>query len=151
MCFIWIMRTAFMNCSFPLSKSILNDYTTKGTRNTWNSFESIASFGWSGSAVLGGWMLGKCVHPELFLCLMFSWMPARVAVTNFFSYRFGYEWVFICTFGLQLAMLIPNWMLLHLVSKEVTNSNFETEQVEALLDRRLSSGSAATSLKDFGR
>eukprot|EP01127_Copromyxa_protea_P021785 TRINITY_DN759_c0_g1_i1.p1 TRINITY_DN759_c0_g1~~TRINITY_DN759_c0_g1_i1.p1 ORF type:complete len:320 (-),score=34.99 TRINITY_DN759_c0_g1_i1:244-1203(-) len=129
-CLIWVLRTAFMNCTVPLSKSILNDYTNKESRNTWNSFESISSFGWSGSAVLGGWMLDKL----------------------------GYEWVFIITFGLQLVMTIPVWILLFLVPGKETAVAVDIpsagEQIETFFDNSgttLDNSDDSFSSRDFTR
>ena len=52
---IYILRTAFMNASYPLEESILMDFVPKNQRGRWKSLESIAAFGWCGSAALGGW------------------------------------------------------------------------------------------------
>jgi len=52
---IYILRTALMNASYPLEESILMDYVPKNQRGRWKSLESIAAFGWCGSAALGGW------------------------------------------------------------------------------------------------
>ena len=52
---IYIMRTAFMNACYPLEESILMDFVPKNQRGRWKSLESIAAFGWCGSAALGGW------------------------------------------------------------------------------------------------
>lgn len=51
---IYIARTVLMNCTAPLHKSILMDHCPKSTRGRWNAADSIVSFGWSGSAFLGG-------------------------------------------------------------------------------------------------
>jgi len=51
---IFIARTALMNGCYPLMRSIMMDCVSKESRARWNSFESITSFGWSGSAALGG-------------------------------------------------------------------------------------------------
>lgn len=56
---IYIARTMFMNCTSALSKSVLMDFVSKSNRGKWNSFESITSFGWSGSAVIGGILTDK--------------------------------------------------------------------------------------------
>ena len=51
---IFIARTCLMNSSAPLMKSILMDYVSKRNRAKWASLDSVARFGWSGSAVAGG-------------------------------------------------------------------------------------------------
>lgn len=56
---VYIVRTALMNSSYPITKSILMDCVSKATRAKWNSLESITSFGWSGSAALGGFLIDR--------------------------------------------------------------------------------------------
>ena len=51
---IYLLRTAIMNCPYPLLESILMDAVPSNQRARWKSLESIASFGWTGSALLGG-------------------------------------------------------------------------------------------------
>ena len=50
---VFIVRTCLMNSSAPLMKSILMDYVSKRNRAKWASLDSVARFGWSGSAVAG--------------------------------------------------------------------------------------------------
>lgn len=51
---VYLLRTAIMNCSYPLLESILMDVVPSNQRARWKSLESIASFGWTGSALVGG-------------------------------------------------------------------------------------------------
>jgi MFS family permease len=51
---LYVLRTAFMNCTYPLEESILMDYVSKNSRARWKSLESIGQAGWCGSAFLGG-------------------------------------------------------------------------------------------------
>ncbi|KAH9259148.1 hypothetical protein BASA81_002768 [Batrachochytrium salamandrivorans] len=51
---IYVARTVLMNATAPLHKSILMDHCPKSTRGRWNAADSIVTFGWSGSAFLGG-------------------------------------------------------------------------------------------------
>lgn len=51
---IYLFRTGIMNCSYPLLESILMDNVPSNQRARWKALESIASFGWTGSALLGG-------------------------------------------------------------------------------------------------
>jgi MFS family permease len=51
---IYLFRTGVMNCSYPLFESILMDNVPSNQRARWKALESIASFGWTGSALLGG-------------------------------------------------------------------------------------------------
>jgi len=56
---IYLVRCGFMWSTLGLSYSIIADYVPKEYRARWNTLESIASFGWSGSAVLGGHLVAK--------------------------------------------------------------------------------------------
>ena len=51
---IYLLRCGCMWCTGGLAYSIIADYVPKKYRARWNTLESIASFGWSGSALLGG-------------------------------------------------------------------------------------------------
>ena len=53
---IYILRTGLMNCSYPLQESILMDFVPTSQRARWKSLDSVAAFGWCGSAALGGWL-----------------------------------------------------------------------------------------------
>jgi len=64
---IYLLRTAVMNCAFPLKRSILMDYVRKDERGKWSSLESITQFGWSGSAVVGGWLSDNYGYGGTFL------------------------------------------------------------------------------------
>ena len=48
-----------MNCTYPLLESILMDSVKSSERARWKSLESIASFGWTGSALVGGILSDK--------------------------------------------------------------------------------------------
>jgi len=65
---IYIMRTALMNASYPLQESILMDFVPKNQRARWKSLDSVASFGWCGSAAFGGWLADKYDYTYTFLC-----------------------------------------------------------------------------------
>lgn len=51
---IWWLRTGIMNSVYPLLESILMDVVPSNQRARWKSLESIAAFGWTGSALVGG-------------------------------------------------------------------------------------------------
>ena len=55
---LYFISTA-QHCVRPLKKSILMDYVQKEQRARWNSLDSVTRFGWSGSAVVGGWIVDK--------------------------------------------------------------------------------------------
>ena len=73
-----------MNCTYPLRESILMDYVSQSTRARWKSLDSIATFGWCGSAALGGVL----------------------------SDKYSYTYTFVLTAALQAtatAMVVPLW------------------------------------------
>ncbi len=56
---IYIIRTAIMNATYPLEESIVMDFVPASTRARWKSLDSISTFGWCGSAALGGVLADK--------------------------------------------------------------------------------------------
>ena len=56
-----------MNCCQGLTRSVLNDYVRKSERARWNAAESINLFSWSGSAVLGGYLIDRHGYRATFL------------------------------------------------------------------------------------
>jgi MFS family permease len=64
---IYVVRTVFMNSTSPLIRSIVMDYSPKHNRGKWSSIESITSFGWSGSAYIGGILTDKYGYGGSFL------------------------------------------------------------------------------------
>ncbi|CAH0515248.1 unnamed protein product [Peronospora belbahrii] len=54
---LFLMRGGLMRCSQPLRRSILMDYVPKNIRARWNALEGLSVFSWSGSAVLGGFLI----------------------------------------------------------------------------------------------
>ena len=65
---IYVLRTALMNSVYPLENSILMDYVPKNQRARWKSLDSVASFGWCGSAAFGGWLADNYDYTHTFLC-----------------------------------------------------------------------------------
>jgi hypothetical protein len=57
--FIYLLRTGIMNCCYPLLESVLMDAVPSNQRAKWKSLESISSFGWTGSALVGGILSDK--------------------------------------------------------------------------------------------
>ena len=49
--------TCLQHCCRPIKKSILMDWSEKRHRGGWNAVDSITRFGWSGSAVVGGFIV----------------------------------------------------------------------------------------------
>lgn len=64
---VFLLRTSLMNAPNPLIRSVLMDFTTQEMRAKWSSLESVTSFGWSGSAVLGGILADKVGYGHTFL------------------------------------------------------------------------------------
>ena len=64
---IYVLRTALMNCTYPLNESILMDFVPKNERARWKSLDSVVSFGWCGSAAIGGWLSDKYDYTFTFL------------------------------------------------------------------------------------
>lgn len=87
---VYVVRTALMNAPYPLQESILMDYVPKNERARWKSLESISSFGWCGSAALGG----------------------------YFSDRWDYTFTFFITALIQTAGTLCFALLLPLVPKK---------------------------------
>ena len=64
---IYVIRTGLMNSTYPLCESILMDFVPKDQRARWKSLDSVASFGWCGSAAFGGWLADKYDYTHTFL------------------------------------------------------------------------------------
>ena len=64
---IYLFRTGMMNSTYPLEESISMDFVPKDQRARWKSLESIAQFGWCGSAALGGWLADRYDYSTTFL------------------------------------------------------------------------------------
>ena len=109
---LYLLRTGLMNSTYPMRESILMDYVPKETRARWKSLDSITSFGWCGSAALGGY-LGD---------------------------RYGYSFTFIITAimqGISTAMVIPLWPIVAMEKKEnedSENASAEGEEGEVKVD-----------------
>ena len=65
---LYLLRAWLMNSTFGLTKSILNDFVPKKERGKWNSLESVNLFSWSGSAMLGGYLIDTaCSRPPCYV------------------------------------------------------------------------------------
>ena len=56
---IYVVRTVLMNATSPLHKAVLMDHCGKKERARWSALDSVVSFGWSGSALIGGLLADK--------------------------------------------------------------------------------------------
>eukprot|EP00977_Amphora_coffeiformis_P015293 scaffold4494_cov161-Amphora_coffeaeformis.AAC.12 len=73
-CAIYVLRTAFMNSTGALTRSVLMDSVPTKERARWAALESLNMFSWSGSAALGGVLVGYTGLVPLFCitaCLQF--------------------------------------------------------------------------------
>jgi MFS family permease len=64
---VFMSRTVLMNATTPLQKSILMDFVPKSSRGIWSAFDSLTAFGWSGSALLGGYIADQYGYGATFL------------------------------------------------------------------------------------
>jgi len=58
-CALWIGRTTCINSTSALTKSIIMDSVPQSERGKWSALESLNMFGWSGSAFIGGILVGR--------------------------------------------------------------------------------------------
>lgn len=70
-CTIYILRTAFMNSTGALTRSVLMDHVPAAERGRWAALESLNMFSWSGSAALGGYLVGMIGMVPLFCATAF--------------------------------------------------------------------------------
>eukprot|EP00605_Chrysophyceae_sp_TOSAG23-4_P001161 GSChrysophyteH1.ASY1.ANO1.1269.1 assembled CDS len=84
---IYLVRTALMNSTKPLTKSILMDFVPKHQRGRWQSLESVNMATWSGSAVLGGYLIDEygfagifCATAVMQACAMIPLLKINHAV-----------------------------------------------------------------------
>ncbi|ETV66837.1 hypothetical protein, variant 3 [Aphanomyces astaci] len=54
---LFLMRSGFMRCSEPLRTSLLMDYVPQHLRGRWNALEGLTMFTYSGSAMVGGYLI----------------------------------------------------------------------------------------------
>mmetsp|Transcript_38050 Transcript_38050/g.82877 ORF Transcript_38050/g.82877 Transcript_38050/m.82877 type:complete len:176 (+) Transcript_38050:1-528(+) len=52
--FVFLLRGAFANSTYPIDRSIVMDFTPCEERGRWNAVQSLTSMTWSGSAFIGG-------------------------------------------------------------------------------------------------
>ena len=56
---VFVLRGALQNAIYPIDRSIIMDFVPSDQRGKWNAFESISSMTWSGSAVIGGYLMDE--------------------------------------------------------------------------------------------
>lgn len=68
---LFLMRGGMMRCSQPLRRSILMDHVPKDQRARWNALEGLSVFSWSGSAVIGGYLIDAYDYRTCFFITSF--------------------------------------------------------------------------------
>jgi hypothetical protein len=64
---IYLLRTSLMNSTNALEEAILMDFVPKTTRARWKSLQNVTTFGWCGSAALGGYLADRFDYATTFL------------------------------------------------------------------------------------
>jgi MFS family permease len=54
---VFILRGALQNSIYPIDRSIVMDFVPSDQRGRWNAVESLSAITWSGSAVVGGYLM----------------------------------------------------------------------------------------------
>ncbi|KAJ0403899.1 hypothetical protein ATCC90586_003981 [Pythium insidiosum] len=68
---LFLLRGGMMRCSQPLRRSVLMDHVEKQFRARWNALEGISVFSYSGSAVLGGYLVDRYDYRTCFFITSF--------------------------------------------------------------------------------
>lgn len=63
---LYLVRMGLMNSVTALKQS-MNDYAPKKIRGRWNALDSVKSVGWSGSAILGGYLVDMYGYRSTFM------------------------------------------------------------------------------------
>ncbi|ETV99023.1 hypothetical protein H310_08494 [Aphanomyces invadans] len=64
---LFLLRSGFMRCSEPLRSSLLMDYVPQHLRGRWNALEGLTQFTYSGSAMVGGYLIERHGYRYCFL------------------------------------------------------------------------------------
>lgn len=78
-CILYIIRTAFMNSTSALMRSLLMDNVGKN-KGKWSAMESVNMFGWSGSAFIGGLLVDHLGMMPLFGATAFGQFLATAPI-----------------------------------------------------------------------
>ena len=84
-CLLYCLRTGTMNSTSALTRSVLMDNVPKEERAKWSALESVNMFSWSGSAALGGVLIGIFGILPLFACTAVIQFVATLPVVALFS------------------------------------------------------------------
>lgn len=85
---VFILRGALQNSIYPIDRSMLMDFVPSDQRGRWNSIESISAMTWSGSAVIGGYMMDS--HDYRYTFVITAWI-----------------YLFACVMRLPLLWMVP--------------------------------------------
>lgn len=73
---VFILRGALQNSIYPIDRSILMDFVPSDQRGRWNSLESLSAMTWSGSAVLGGYLMDSHDYRFTFVITGYIYLAA---------------------------------------------------------------------------
>ncbi|RLN77594.1 hypothetical protein BBJ28_00000438 [Nothophytophthora sp. Chile5] len=68
---LFLMRGGMMRCSQPLRRSVLMDFVRREVRARWNALEGISVFSFSGSAMIGGYLVDMYDYRTCFFITSF--------------------------------------------------------------------------------
>lgn len=82
---VFVIRGALANAIYPIDRSILMDFVPSSERGRWNAAESISSMSWSGSAVIGGYLMDAYDYRQTFVITAFIYLvSASLRIPLFF-------------------------------------------------------------------
>jgi len=84
-CVLYVLRTGFVNSTRALTRSLLMDHVPAAERGRWSAMESVNTLSWSGSAVLGGMLVGAVGLLPLFTVTAFLQLAATLPLVVLFS------------------------------------------------------------------
>ncbi len=69
---VFLLRGALQNSIYPIDRSIIMDFVPSNQRGRWNSLESLSAMTWSGSALIGGYLMDT--HDYRFTFVITGWI-----------------------------------------------------------------------------
>jgi MFS family permease len=83
-CTLYVLRTAFMNSTGALTRSFLMDTVPAKERGKWSALESVNMFSWSGSAIVGGVLVGTIgIVPLFAITAAIQFISSTILITLF--------------------------------------------------------------------
>lgn len=74
--FTFLLRGAVQNAIYPVDRSIIMDFVPSHQRGRWNALESLSSMTWSGSAVIGGYLMDNHDYRYTFVVTAYIYLVA---------------------------------------------------------------------------